>query len=614
MTQTGVTKRSGMIRLYGELKRRNVIRIAAAYLAGAWLIVQLMETLLPVFGYDETAGQPIVIMLMIGFVPALLLAWFFQFTPQGLRTQDELDLDSAAAPRANRTFDTVVVVFLLAAIGYFAVDKFIFEPARVEIIVENAVEDALTAPIDRSIAVLPFIDLSPDNDQEYFSDGLSEELLNLLAKIPDLKVASRTSSFAFKNKDVQIGEIAEALSVGHVLEGSVRMSGNRIRVTAQLIKASDGFHLWSETFERELDDVLHVQDEIAAQVVEVLEVTLVDPAPKTRKTDGTAYSLFLQANHLSQQYTPESMLRAVEVLKEVLEIDPDYVPALARLAGVYTNLATSNSMHAEEAMSLAKEAAEKAVELDPTFAFAYSQLGWIAHMYDGDLETASRYYGLALGLDPTNAGIIGNAAVTAEALGRLDDAIPMMEYLVNVEPQSAIAVNNLSLAYYFDGQLEKAEEAIRTTLLLSPEYIGASYRLGKILLFQDRPDEALAAFEEEPDEEYKLKGQAITLFDLDRHEEADAALQLLVDDWGDTYPGEIAHAYAYRNERDAAFEWLEKLYEAGREGIWGEQRLDLLWRNLHDDPRWDDFLRRMNVAEDQLNDIPFNVKVPEPAP
>ncbi|MGI9261057.1 MAG: tetratricopeptide repeat protein, partial [Woeseiaceae bacterium] len=307
-----------MKRLYDELRRRNVFRIAAAYLAGAWLIVQLMESLLPIFGYPETSGQPVVIMLVAGFIPALILAWFFQYTPLGLKAQDELDLAADTDPGSNRTFDTVVIVFLLAAISYFVVDKFVLEPARVEVMVETAVEDALTAPIDRTIAVMPFIDLSPEGNQEYFSDGLSEELLNLLAKIPDLKVASRTSSFAFKGTDAQISEIAEALSVGHVLEGSVRMSGNRIRVTAQLIKAADGYHLWSDTFERELDDVLHVQDEIAAQVVEELEVTLVDPAPKTRKTDGRAYSLYLQANYLNQQYTQESMERSVELLQEVL--------------------------------------------------------------------------------------------------------------------------------------------------------------------------------------------------------------------------------------------------------------------------------------------------------
>lgn len=601
-----------MLRLYDELKRRNVFRVAAAYLAGAWLVVQLMESLLPIFGYPETAGQPIVIMLMVGFVPAVLLAWFFQFTPQGLRTQDELDLEPAAVPQGNRAFDTIVIAVLLVAVGYFTLDKFILEPARDELMVETAVEDALSAPIDRSIAVLPFIDLSPDQDQEYFSDGLSEELLNLLAKIPDLKVASRTSSFAFKNKDVQIAEVAEALSVGHVLEGSVRMSGDRVRVTAQLIKASDGFHLWSETFERELDDILNVQDEIAVQVVEALEVTLVDPIPKTRKTAGEAYSLFLQANFLSQQFTPESMSRSIEVLHQVLEIDRDYVPALTRMAGVYMNLATSNTMDSGEAMALAREAAERAIELDPTFAFAYSQLGWIAHMFDGDLKAAARNYAHALELDPGSPGIIGNAAVTAEALGRLDDAIKMKEYLVEVAPQSAIAVNNLALAYYFDGQLEKAEDAIRTTLLLSPDYIGASYRLGKILLFQGRFEEALAAFEEEPDEEYKLKGQALSLHALGRAEEADARLNQLVEDWGDTYPTEIAHAYAYRNEADSAFEWLDRRYEKGGEGTWGEQRLDLLWGNLHDDPRWQEFLVKMNVADEQLSAIEFNITVPEP--
>ena len=597
--------------MFEELKRRNVIRVAAAYLAGAWLIVQLLESLLPMFGFPETAGRPIVIVLVVGFIPAMLLAWFFQFTPKGLRTQDELDMEPDAPELSNRTFDTVIIVFLLLAVGYFSIDKFFLEPARDEAMVETAVEVALSAPIDRTIAVLPFVDLSPTQDQEYFSDGLSEELLNLLAQIPDLRVASRTSSFAFKGQNVQIAEVAEALSVGHVLEGSVRMAGDRVRVTAQLIKASDGYHVWSENFERELDDILHVQDEIAAQVVEALELTLVDPVPKTRKTDGQAYALFLQAQYLALQFTSESMNRAIELLEDVLEIDPDYVPALTRKASIYMNLATSNSMPSDEAMALARDAVTTAIELDATYAFAYSQLGWISHMFDGDLAAASRNYSLALALDPGNPSIIGNAAVTAEALGRLDDAIRMKEYLVRVAPESSIASNNLALAYYYDGQLERAEEAIRNTILLSPDYIGANYRLGKILLFQDRFDEALAAFGDEPDEEYRLKGRAMALFALERREEADALMQQLVDEWGERYPTEIAHAHAYRNEIDQAFEWLNIRYERGGPGTWGEQRLDLLWRNLHDDPRWEEFLVNLDVSDQQLAGIEFEVTVPD---
>ena len=601
-----------MLRLYDELKRRNVFRVAAAYLASAWLVVQLLEALLPIFGLDETAGQPVVVFLALGFVPALVLSWFFEFTVQGLRSQADLDLEQGKSAQPHRSLDTAIIVILVFAVGYFAVDKFVLEPARDERLVQTAVEDALAAPIDRSIAVLPFVDMSPDQDQEYFSDGLSEELLNLLAKIPDLKVASRTSSFAFKNQNVQIQEVAEALMVGHVLEGSVRMSGDRVRITAQLIEAKDGYHLWSETFERTLDDIFAVQDEIAAMVVEALEMTLVDPPPKTQVTDGEAYSLFLQASHLMQQYTPDSMLEARSLLHEVLEIDADYVPALDNLSAVLTNLAMNGVMDVREAMDQAREASKRSVELDPDFGGGYAQLGWIAHVFDGDLAAAAGYYETALELEPENTSIIGNAAVLAEALGDLELAISMKKYLADRVPTNAIGHNNLGLAYYYDRQYEMAADSLRTTVLLSPDYIGANYRLGVSLLFLGDVEGAVAAFENEPDDEYREKGQLLAAEAPARWDE-DPALMEFAERWGDRYPVEVAHVHAYRGNIDEAFEYLDRRVEKGGVGSFGEQRLNPLFDKLRDDPRWEAFLVAMEVSDDRLSQISFTVRIPETA-
>ncbi len=601
-----------MTALYDELKRRNVFRVAAAYLAAAWLIVQLLESLLPTFGFPETAGQPVVVVLLMAFVPVLILAWFFEFTADGLRRQSDLDREPAKLPRSHRAVDTTIIAVLTLAVGYFSLDKFIFDPARDAASLEIAVEQAMSVPVGRSIAVLPFLDLSPDMDHEYFSDGLSEELLNLLAKIPDLHVASRTSSFAFKGTDAQILEVADALMVGHVLEGSVRRSGDKVRITAQLIKAANGFHVWSETYDRDFNDVFEVQDDIAQRVVDALRITLLSPTPRVRATDPDAYTRFLQARYLHQQFTPDSMESALTLYKQVIAIDPDYVPAWTNTASIYINQAMNNVRPAKEGMALAREAAQTAIDLDPEYASGYSQLAWIAHVYDGDLKSAALFYERAVDLEPTNAVVLGNAAVLAESLGRLGLAISLKKYLTEATPTSAISHNNLALAYYYANRLGEAEDSIRTTVVLSPGYMGAQYRLGTILLMREDYETALATYEREKDEEYRLKGHALAHYALGDQAEADAALQTLIDDWGEMYPGEVAHVYAYRGQLDAAFEWLEKRYEKGGPGSWGEQKLDLLLDNLRDDPRWDPFLQKMGVSDGQLSQIEFNVILPEP--
>ena len=273
-----------------ELKRRNVLRFGAAYIAVSWLVVQVAETLFPLFGMDESAARNVVVVLAIGLVPALVFAWVFEVTPEGLRKENEVQRGESITARTGRRLDRFIIIALALAITYFAVDKFVLSPQRESVQARLQAEQLATATeqareqgrIDalveafgeRSIAVLPFVDMSPGEDQEYFSDGISEELLNLLARVPELRVISRTSAFSYKNRDVKVTEVAEELDVNHVLEGSVRISGDRVRITAQLIDARSDSHIWSENYDRTLDDIFGIQDEIAAAVVERLKVTL----------------------------------------------------------------------------------------------------------------------------------------------------------------------------------------------------------------------------------------------------------------------------------------------------------------------------------------------------
>jgi adenylate cyclase len=280
---------------FAELKRRNVIRVGAAYVVLAWLVIQVAETIFPLFGYGDAPARIVVVVLAIAFIPALTFAWAFELTPEGLKKESEVDRSQSVTPQTGKKLDRVIMVVLALGLAYFAFDKFVLHPQREAAKdeqfagqVERAKQQGRTEALvesygDQSIAVLAFDDMSQAGDQEYLSDGIAEELLNLLAKIPELRVISRSSAFSFKGKDLPLTEIAQQLNVAHILEGSVRKAGNRVRITAQLIEARSDTHLWSETYDRELNDIFAIQDEIAVVVVEQLKLTLLGAAPHVQE-------------------------------------------------------------------------------------------------------------------------------------------------------------------------------------------------------------------------------------------------------------------------------------------------------------------------------------------
>ena len=329
--------------LFNELKRRNVIRVATAYVIGAWIIVQVVETIFPAFGFGDTAIRLLVIVLAIAFIPTLVFSWVFEFTPEGLKREVDVAREESITRFTGKKLDRIIMALLALGLGYFAFDKFVLEPARVaEIVAETAQQarsDALVESYgNKSIAVLPFVNMSADPEQEYFSDGISEELLNLLAKIPELRVISRSSAFSFKGKDIAIPAVAEQLNVAHVLEGSVRKAGKRVRITAQLIDARSDTHLWSESYDRELDDIFAVQDEIAAAISDALKMKLALVAgeavwPTVIKAANTdAYDAYLQGRELINRRGRENMEGAVRHLERALRLDNNFAPAHAQLA------------------------------------------------------------------------------------------------------------------------------------------------------------------------------------------------------------------------------------------------------------------------------------------
>jgi adenylate cyclase len=599
--------------LIAELKRRNVLRIAGLYMVGAWLIVQVAGTVLPMFDAPAWLPRSIVTVLAIGFIPALIFAWAFELTPQGLRRENDVDRSESVGPHTGKALDHIIMVVLALALGVFSFDKFVLSPQREAEQTSAARKEGRNEALvesfgDKSIAVLPFVNMSADKEQEYFADGIAEELLNLLTKIPQLRVISRSSAFSFKGQNLETPEIGRRLNVANILEGSVRRSGNHVRITAQLIDTRSDTHLWSETYDRPLDNIFAVQDEIAAAVVAQLKLKLLGAAPKTKVVDPKAYALYLQARQLSRQRTQGGYEQAIKLYQQALAIDANYAAVWAGLAGVYVEQVGNGQRAIDEGFRLALEATNKALAIDPESAPAHAALGWISMRYDGDLAAAARHYEYALALEPNNTDIIRGAASLLISLGRLDAATALDEYVVARDPVNPNGHNSLGSDYLNAGRLDAALASFRSALSLSPGIGSVQYYIGVALVLKGDPAGGRAAMQQESFEAWRAIGLPMAWHALGNKTESDAALAELIRTQGKDWAYNIAYVLAYRGEVDRAFEWLDKAVanrDPGLPEIVGEP----LFANLHDDPRWLPFLRKIGKAPEQLAAIKFDVKL-----
>jgi len=598
---------------FNELKRRNVFRVAAAYLVSAWLIIQVVETTFPPFGFGDGAIRAVVIALGVGLIPVLVIAWVFELTPEGLKMDSDVDPARSVTRTAGRKLDRAIVAVLVLAVGYFAVDKFMLDPNRdaeqLELAREAVRNEAIIAEIgDRSIAVLPFADMSQERDQAYFSEGIAEELLNLLATIPEVRVTSRSSAFSFKDKGLSIPEIADRLRVSYVLDGSVRKSGDQLRISAQLIDAQTDTQVWSRNFDRTLENIFQIQDEIAGDVVEQVRGTLDIASPQQRQTDPVAYSLFLEARDQRRLGTVDSYDKSIAIYKRVLEIDPNYSPAWDEMASVYLSQANTGLRPAAEGFRLAREAALAAIEADPSYAPAYGTLAFLAQYYDVDLAAATEYLQRALELAPTDSALIGSAGMLLKNMGRVEEALAPIEYTVALDPLSAAWQYTLGLAYFSAAQYDDAVRSFETTLRLSPEFSLAHYNLGVALMMAGRQNEAVAALQKEAREDWRLAGLTMAYAAAKNDHETALAELLLKYSGNMTY--NIGYVYAYLGDADSAFEWLERAFEVEDSGL-GEILSQPLLANLKEDPRWLPLLEKLGRAPDQLSDIQLSVTIPQ---
>jgi TolB-like protein/Flp pilus assembly protein TadD len=585
-------KKGGELSFYTELRRRNVFKVAIVYSAVAWLLLQVSDTLGPALHLPEWFVSAVVFLLILGFPVAIVFAWAFDLTPEGLRRETNADPAAPTAGKSDKQLNHVVVAVLVLALGYFVFDKVVIDSEQDTAGTPTAVQVSPQQPAefespnaDNSIAVLPFVNMSSDEEQEYFSDGLSEELLNLLARIPELKVAARTSSFSFKDKDLAIPEIASRLNVAHVLEGSVRTHGNQIRVTAQLIQADDGYHLWSETYDRQLDNVFQIQEEIAVAVTEALRITLLGDAPKIRKTDPRTYQLFLEGQYLKRQFSRDSLNRAVEAFKQAVEIDPAYAPAWAELADTYLWGGYRDELSREVTAALADQAIQTAISADPDYAFAYYVRGISSIFTHNNFEQGINDFQHALELDPDNAFIVAAIGKGAFLTGQYDLAIAQYQAALALEPVVPEFFWFLGSAYLSSGRLDDAEASFAKLSSLSSSYRG-EYHLWETLLLRGELEAALA----KSDGSFR---RAIIHHRLGNTAEADEALADLIENAG---PYTLALVYGYRGEVDKTFERLNYMLE--NVDYYPTFILtETAFRSIHSDPRWDALLEDLGLRE-----------------
>jgi len=610
-----------------ELKRRNVVRAAGLYLVGAWLLTQVAGTVLPMFGAPDWLPRSIVILLAIGFLPALIFSWVFELTPQGLKRDEDVPPEQSIAPQTARRMNRMIIAVLIIALGYFMFDKFVLTPRRDAALVAATKKSMAVTPSPeskpaaspRSVAVLAFANLSDDKGSEYFSDGVSEELLTVLQKIPGLHVAARTSAFSFKGKNATAQEIGEKLGVAHLVEGSVRKAGDVVRIAARLTQANTGEEQWSENYTRNLKDVFAVQTELAQTIVEQLRGQLTGGAanPTTKaeiqaevraaEKGGTknveAHEAYLQGRFFYNRHSEKETDRARAAYERAAQLDPQFALAWAGLAQTHIwdcNYATEGGLKGFNAhLASAREALQRALAFEPDLPDALFAQAVIETNFDYQWKGAAETLRKALALAPQDPALLMEAGNLALARGETTQGLDLFRRAVALDPVNAQARAYLGGSLSVRGQQEEARAEYARVIELNPSAPFGHAGVGQSYLLQGKFEEAATAAQQDAADWARLLIVSCARWAQKRIPESDAALAELIAKTGETAAYQVAEAYGYRNDKDHAFEWLERARRQRDAGLPG-LRADTLLRNLHDDPRWDAFLRTMGLTDDQL--------------
>ena len=575
-----------MSNFFAELKRRNVYKVAVAYAVVSWLLIQAASILLPTFEAPSWVMKALVVFLSLGFVLAVSISWAFEMTPEGMKRTADVSADEVhSLPYwSKKKFAAFIVGIAVIAAGLF-----VYQLLR-------APGPTIAPKTDnKSIAVLPLLNESGDPKDEYFSDGLSEELIAALAQIRELKVIGRSSSFRFKDRKEEPKSIGEKLGVSTLLEGTVRKQGERVRIVAELINAADGIELWTRTFDRELKDIFAVQQEIAAAVASSLKVTLLgrdEPSATKPVTQNTeAHNAYLLGHYYYQRRNLEDYRKAVGHHDEAIRLDPDYALAYAERSEAWTQIGDLTG-EGKTVWPKALEDAEKAVAIAPALAEAHSALGWVRFFAEWKFAEGLRELKRAKELSPTNPTANDLLARCIVYVGKLDEAEKQARQAADLDPLAFSAQVNLARVFWFAGKLDEAEAMSRKAAELHPA--AAAGRRFQVLVAVQRGDgeAALREAQMEPDENYRRFEIALAQYARKERAAADAALaDLIANRQGVAY--QIAQVYAFRGEKDKAFDWLQIAFNEHDTGMLG-LLVDPLLRSSHDDPRYKALVAKMN--------------------
>jgi TolB-like protein len=573
---------------FAEMKRRNVYKVAVAYIVAGWALSQGIAQVLPVFDIPNWVVRVLVLLIVTGFPIALVIAWAFEATPEGIKRTAVAD---AASERSrSKVWIYVVIVGALLSIGLFFLGRYTAGNAT------PRHSEAATETPQKSIAVLPLLNESGDPGDEYFSDGLSEELIAALGQIKDLKVIGRSSSFRFKDRKEEPKTIGEKLGVSTLLEGTVRKQGDKVRIVAELINAADGTELWSRIFDRELKDIFAVQAEIAAAVAESLKVTLLgsDEQSTNSATKSTeAHNAYLQGHFHFQRRNLEDFRKAVSYFEEAIRIDPDYALAYAERSEAWSLIGDLTGQRAT-AWPKAKSDAEKAVAIAPYLAEAHAALGWVRFFVDWKFAEGLSELKRAKELSPANPTANDLLARVIVYLGQVDEAERHARHAVELDPLSVTAQGNLGRVLFVAGKLDEADAVARKAAELQPAAAG-NHRY-QVLVAVERGDgeTALREAQLEPNEGYRRFELALAHYVRGDRAAADAALVDLIANGRDRLAYQIAEIYAVRGEKDKAFEWLQISFDNHDTGTL-TLLIDPLLRGLRDDPRYKNLLAKLGL-------------------
>ena len=598
------------ISFFSELKRRNVFKVAAAYTIVGWLVMQAGEVLSPALHLPDWVGSMLAFFLILGFPLAIVFAWAFDMTPEGLKKEEDVDRSQPIASASGWKLNYMIIALLAVALLYFVWESRFqagSEPVAQEPAAQTvnpgigqkpesaSMED--DGPDSNTIAVLPFTNMSSDPEQEYFSDGITEEVLNLLVKIPELKVTSRTSVFSLKGQNLDIPTVAEKLGVAHILEGSVRKAGDRVRITAQLIEAGNDVHLWSETYERKLDDIFAIQDEIAREVVKALQIQILGEAPLAVATNVEAYKQYLRGKHFTMLGgSEESMESAITAFREAIALDPNFAPPWEGLSVVLRYQGWFGISDKQEAMEASRRAVMRALELDNTMAEGWVSLADIQFFWDWDWASAEVSTLASLKYGPQDARVLRQAAWLALTLGEPERALELAQLAVELDPLEYSGLSRLGTTYWALGQPKEEERIYRHILELYPDATSVKSWLAAALAVQGSPEDGLQYLDFDSENRWQKSMSAIVLHSLGRHEEERQMQQFMIDNKSDMWAFAIAMTYAWHEDLDTAFEWLDVAYDQ-RDPYMSQLIYNPWMANLHDDPRWEKILEKMELLE-----------------